>query len=63
MGISMKRKDGRNVKQLIVMVAMVVLGIILATMVLAFEEPAKTITDGAMNSITKSIGQEVMEGD
>ncbi len=43
-------------KQIIVMIAMVVLGIALAVMIMAFKEPAKTITDHATTSITKTLG-------
>ncbi|WP_324823741.1 hypothetical protein [Sinanaerobacter sp. ZZT-01] len=43
-------------KQVIVMVAMIVLGIALAVMVLAFKQPAETITEHAVTSITKTLG-------
>lgn len=59
----MKEKGRKKMKQVIVMVAMVILGIALAMMVLGFKQPAKVITDNAMNSITRTIGEQTMNGD
>ncbi|WP_206458958.1 hypothetical protein [Anaerovorax sp. IOR16] len=50
-------------KQVIVMVAMIVLGIALAMMVLSFKQPAKAITDTAKTSITKILNEDAVNGD
>lgn len=42
-------------KQIIVMIAMIILGVAIATFVLGFEDSAKTISENAVKKITTSV--------
>lgn len=48
-------------KQIIVLVATVILGIALASMVFSFRTPAQKITDSATSGIEGSVSQEALD--
>ncbi|WP_165445391.1 hypothetical protein [Bacilliculturomica massiliensis] len=47
-------------KQIIVLVSMVILGIAIAGMVFSFKAPAQQITDAAVNGIESAVSDDAM---
>jgi flagellar basal body-associated protein FliL len=47
-----KRKEGKEVKQIIVMISMIILGIAIASFVMGFKSPAENIAKSAAGQLT-----------